>query len=192
VDPLPFSGSAAATDGLDPHFWHDPIRMAVAADRLASALSELSPEASAMWHENASVFGTEISRAHDRVVQILSAIDPVDRKLVTNHDSLSYLAARYDFEVVATVIPGGSTVGSPSAADLSDLVATLRDTGVTAIFAETTQSDSLAQAVAAELGRNVAVISLYSGGLGPTGSPADTYTGMLVVNAELIVAGLAR
>jgi zinc/manganese transport system substrate-binding protein len=35
---------------------------------------------------------------------------PADnRKLVTNHDALGYLADRYDFEVLGTVIPGSST-----------------------------------------------------------------------------------
>jgi zinc/manganese transport system substrate-binding protein len=191
VDPLPFSGSAAVTHGLDPHFWHDPIRMVAAADLVASALSELDPETSAVWHENATAVATEILQTHDHVAEILASIDPANRKLVTNHDSLSYLASRYGFEVVATVIPGGTTVGSPSAADLADLVEALHDTGLTAVFAETTQSDDLARAVAAELGHNVAVISLYSGGLGPIGSPAETYVGMLVVNAESIVTGLA-
>jgi zinc/manganese transport system substrate-binding protein len=190
VDPLPFSGAAAVAEGLDPHFWHDPIRMIAAADLVASALSELDPEASAVWHDNATTLNAEISQSHERVAQILDSVDPENRKLVTNHDSLAYLAARYGFEVVATVIPGGTTAGSPSAADLADLVEEVRDAGVTAIFAETTQPDALARAVAAELGNDVAVIALYSGGLGPVGSPAATYVGMLVVNAELIAAGL--
>jgi hypothetical protein len=42
------------------------------------------------------------------------------------------------------------------------------------------------------LGHDVAVVRLHTAGLGPAGTPAETYVGMLVENAELIVAGLRR
>ena len=119
-----------------------------------------------------------------------SPIPPERRKLVTNHDALGYFADRYDYEVVATVIPGGSTLGEPSAADLSALVELIAEEGIPAIFAETTAPAALAEAVAAELGEGVEVRTLYTGSLGAPGSGADTYVGMMRTNAATIADAL--
>jgi zinc/manganese transport system substrate-binding protein len=117
---------------------------------------------------------------------------PVDRRvLVTNHDALGYFADRYGFEVVGTVIPGISTQAAADAADFAALATTVRDRGVPAIFAETTSSTALADALAAEVGRDVAVVTLYTGSLGPPDSGADTYVGMLETDAHRIADALA-
>nr|MCU0281452.1 metal ABC transporter substrate-binding protein [Acidimicrobiia bacterium] len=121
----------------------------------------------------------------------LAAVPPEQRKLLTNHHALGYFADRYGFEVIGAIIPGGSTLAAPSPADLAELVDLLRQAGVRAIFAETTQSADLAEALAAELGGQVAVVSLYTGSLGEAGSGADTYIGMQRSNAERIAAALA-
>jgi zinc/manganese transport system substrate-binding protein len=112
------------------------------------------------------------------------------RILVTNHDSLGYFADRYGFEVVATVIPGGSTLGEPSSAELAELVALIGETGVPAIFAENVEPSTLAEAVAAEAGSGVAVVELYTDSLGEAGSGADTLIGMLLTNAERIAGAM--
>jgi len=88
-------------------------------------------------------------------------------------------------------MPGSESITTPSAADLTDLVVGLRNADTKVIFTETTQSEDLARTVAAELGHDVAIVQLYSGGLGPVGSRAETCVGMLVVNAELIATALA-
>ena len=64
--------------------------------------------------------------------------------------------------------------------------------GVCTVFAETTVSDRLARTVTAELDGcdAVQVVSLYTGALGPAGSGADSYLGMMRANIDAIVAGL--
>ncbi len=90
------------------------------------------------------------------------------------------------------MIPSGTTAAEPSAADLASLVATIRSRDVPAIFAETTAPARLAEAVAAELGGDVAVVELFTGSLGPPGSGAETYLTMLTTNARRIAEALAR
>jgi zinc/manganese transport system substrate-binding protein len=120
----------------------------------------------------------------------LSPIPPEARKIVTNHEASGYFADRYGFEIIGTVIPGGSTLAEPSAADIADLVNELREEGVTAIFAENTNPTVLAETVAAELGSEVEVFELYSDSLGEPGSGADTYIGMIRSNAETVATAL--
>ena len=62
--------------------------------------------------------------------------------------------------------------------------------GIPAIFAETTQSTDLADALADEVGGEVAVVELFTESLGEPGSGAETYIDLMRTNAERIVAAL--
>ena len=59
-----------------------------------------------------------------------------------------------------------------------------------AIFAETTERQALAEAVAAEAGSGVVVIELLTGSLAPKGRLGDTLIGMLLIDAERIAGAL--
>ncbi|MCH8130348.1 MAG: hypothetical protein IIC70_10685 [Acidobacteria bacterium] len=59
-----------------------------------------------------------------------------------------------------------------------------------AIFAESTEPQALADAVAAEAGADVAVVELFTGSLSEPGTVADTLIGMLLVDAERIAEAL--
>ncbi|HKX76370.1 MAG TPA: metal ABC transporter substrate-binding protein [Acidimicrobiia bacterium] len=206
LDPLPFAGhgedehqgeaegeSESEEDhGLgDPHFWQDPVRMAQAVEIIASRLAELETDlAPSEWSERAATYGTEILAAHAANEALLAAIPVDQRKLVTNHEAFGYFADRYGFEIIGVVIPGGSTLGEPSAQDLAHLVEEMRHEGVRAIFAENTNPAALADAVAAELGEAVTVVELYSDSLAEPGSPADTYLGLIEENARLVAEAL--
>lgn len=177
---------------LDPHVWLDPVRMASAVDVIADTLVEVAPDHAAAIEEGAKRYAAELRALHASIEETVGALPPERRQLVTNHDALGYFADRYGFEVVGTVIPGTAAQADPNAADFAALAATVRDTGVPAIFSETTQSDRLAAALAAEVGRDVEVVELYTGALGEPGSGADTYVGMLTTDAERIVGALQR
>lgn len=174
--------------GCDPHVWMDPERVALAVGAIAEALASIAPDVD--WAGAATGYESELNALTAEMAEILDAV-PVDRQvLVTNHDSLRYLAERFGYSVIETVIPGGSTLGNPSSAALAQLVETMRDLEIRAIFADTTDSTALAEAVAAELGGSVTVVELYTGSIGPEGSGADSLIGMLRVDAELIAGAL--
>jgi zinc/manganese transport system substrate-binding protein len=190
LDPIPFAtGRDSGGASTDPHVWMDPVRMADAARLVADELEAI--DESADWPARAAVYAEELAEAHREIEATLGAIPAERRKLVTNHDSLGYFAGRYGFEVVGVVIPGGTTLAQPSSSELARLVADIERTGTPAIFAETTDSSSLAEAVAAEISRPVAVVELHTGSLGEPGSGAETLIGMLKLDAARIAAALA-
>ena len=172
----------------DPHFWMDPLRVAKAAVHIAEELNKIAPSPS--WAERAEAYAASLEELDAEIRDLLSSIPEENRKLITNHDAFGYFAARYGFEVVGTVIPGGSTLAEPSSADLAALVDAIVDEGVSAIFAETIEPSILAEAVAAEVGSSVEVVELYSGSLGEPGTDAATLIGMLRVNAGRIAEAL--
>jgi zinc/manganese transport system substrate-binding protein len=109
---------------------------------------------------------------------------------VTNHEVFGYFADRYGFEVVGAVIPSLTTNAETSARELEELARVIEDEGIPVIFAETTGSTDLADALADEVGTEVQVVELFSESLGEDGSGAETYIGMMRTNTELIVGAL--
>lgn len=191
LDPLPFGDEHAGEedhDGEDPHFVLDPLRVADAVTVAAEALSEVDP--SVDWTTRAESLRSDLQALHQEIEDILSSVPPEARKLVTNHDTMGYFADRYGFEVVGTVIPGGSTLAEPSASDLAELADLVRRENLPAIFAESTAPTTLAETVAAEAGGSVGVFLLYTESLGPEGSGADDYAGMMRTNAATIAEAL--
>lgn len=187
LDPIPFGNRESGDE--DPHVWLDPLRMAEAGRIVAAELAAVQPDPA--WTSRAESFATELLAADSTIEEILAAVPAGSRKLVTNHNALGYFADRYGFEIVGTVVPGGSTLGDPSSAELAELVAAIEKEGVAAIFAETTEPAALAEAVAEETGGRIAVVDLYTGSLGEEGSGAETLIDMLLVNARLIAEALA-
>jgi zinc/manganese transport system substrate-binding protein len=172
---------------LDPHVWFDMNRMADAATIIGDALAETGGETYASCGQQVA---DEIRAAEGEVRALLESVPADKRVLVTDHDALGYLAEEYGYEIAGVVIPGGSTLAEPSSAELSALVETIRAEGVTSIFANTSESGALAEAVAAEAGSSVKVVTLYIEGPGGPGSGAETYVDMMRENARLIAEAL--
>ncbi len=186
LDPIPFGLDAGNPNDLDPHVWMDPGRMATAARLISAELQILDPDGP--WLANAGVYVAELESLDVEIEQQLASV--ANRVLVTNHDSLAYFADRYGFEVVGVVIPGGSTLAAPSSAELAELVSTVESLGVSVIFTESTESEALGEAVAAEADTAVAVVQLFIGSLGGPGSGAETYIDMMRTDAALIAGAL--
>ena len=171
---------------IDPHFWFDPIRVKIVVNEIAAQLSEANPEDAGVYFENAAAYGRQLDELHNWTQQQVEMIQPERRLLVTSHDSLSYFAVKYGFEVVGLVIPAVGT--DPSAEHMVELTEVVREHDVPAIFGETTVSERLAQTINRETG--AVLVLLYSGSLGPEGSGADTYLRMVRTNVERIVEAL--
>lgn len=195
IDPLPFGvGEDCSPDALegasrcDPHFWMDPSRVGQAGLELARILADAGLDGD--WEARANAFAAEMEDVDSRIKSSFEQIPASDALLVTNHESLGYLASTYDFEVVGVIIPGGSTLGDPSSAEMAALVAVIESRGVRAIFTDGPESAGLAEALASEVDRQVAIVPLFVESLGDAGSGAETIAEMLLTNAELISQAL--
>ena len=181
-------GHAHAHGSEDPHVWFDPIRVADALPALSQALASQAGLDAAALDECVSAYRSELIALDAEVEAILAPLHPEDRLLVTNHDALGYFADRYGFQVIGTVIPSGSTLAAASPVGLQELVELIEETGVAAIFSESTHSSDEAEALGQEAG--VQVLSLDTGSLGPADSSSGTYIGFIRTNAQKIAEGL--
>ncbi|WP_159942861.1 MULTISPECIES: zinc ABC transporter substrate-binding protein AztC [unclassified Nocardiopsis] len=187
-------GGPAGNDSAgepDPHFWTDPRRAVLAVDLIAEHVIEHveGVDADAV-RANAEAYTAEVEALDAWMAEEFGTIPERHRKLVTNHHVFGYLAERYGFEVVGTVIPSGTTLASPSTSDLKSLSDAVRDAGVGAVFADSSQPDRLATVMAEEAGVDIEVIPLFSESLSEEGGGAATYLEMMRANTEAVTDGL--
>ena len=174
---------------VDPHFFTDPVRMITAVEAIAEAIIDEVPGIDADAVEAATAeYVADLEKLDAEIESKLSAIPPEKRVLVTNHEVFGYFADRYDFEIVGTVVPGGSTEGGNAKA-IAELVEVVREHEVPAIFADTSAPDELAQTLAREVG-DVEVVELFSESLGEADSEGATYLDMMRTNASRIAEAL--
>jgi zinc/manganese transport system substrate-binding protein len=174
---------------IDPHFWMDPARTADVVQALGQQIGELAGESEAI-QATADRYAGQLADLDGEIVDTLAAIPDGERTLVTNHEAFNYFAEHYGFTIVGTVIPSLSTGAEPSAQDLEELIHTVQEEQVRAIFAENIQPERLAETLAQEADSDVQVVELYSDSLGDEGSEAATYPDMLRANARLISEAL--
>ncbi len=173
---------------LDPHFWFDPNRVKIAVNEIAARYSTLDPGSAGLYFQNAAAYAAELDELHSWIEEHVELVPPERRLLVTSHDTFSYLADVYGFEVIGLLIPSVATHAEPSAEHIADVVSVVREHGAPAVFSETTVSGKLPEAVARETG--AVLVQLYTDSLGEEGSAAGTYLGMVRTNVERIVEAL--
>ena len=174
----------------DPHVWMNPLNVQVWAQNIARAFATADPANAATYEANAAAYQEQLAVLDAELAALFEAIPPQNRVLVTSHEFLAYLAARYDFEVVGTVIPSLSTLAEPSPQEVAGLIDLIREAGVSVIFTEVSDSDTLTQVIAQEAGA-VMVAPLYSESLSAPDGPASTYLAYMRHNAGVIAGALA-
>lgn len=173
----------------DPHVWFDPLRVVAMVDTIAAGLTEIDPAGAATYEARRVAYGADLRALDAAIEEAVATVPEERRKIVTNHDALGYFADRYGLIVVGTVIPSLETTAEPSAREVATLIETIEREGVPAIFAENTTEPGLARELAAETGVRI-VDDLYTDALGPAGSGADTYLGLMRTDTVIIVEAL--
>ncbi len=176
----------------DPHTWQDPAHVIQWVETIRLTLGAADPANAAAYDANAAAYRAQLEGLDEEVRAGLAAIPAARRVLVTNHDNLGYFAAAYDFEIVGAVIPSVSALAEPTAAGLAGLARLMADNDLCTLVVEQAADERLARALEGELEQceGVQLLSLYTDALGPPGSGADTYPGMMRANAAALAAGL--
>ena len=165
--------------------WEPPTALRAGGDGLDD-LTEIVAGADTSVRACGQDYIDELEALDNEIRATLSAVPDNARYLVTNHDAFGYFAARYDFEVVGTVIPSLSTLAETNPADLADLAAIIEELDIPAIFAEYQAADTEANALA-EVLPGVSVATLDSGSLRDSN---DSYITFMRRNTQVIAEAL--
>ncbi len=174
----------------DPHLWHNPQNAIRMVTNIEAGFVKVDPSREAEYRKRAEDYVATLRSLDDEIQREVSTL--TNKKLVTNHDALGYFVDRYGFEFVGSIVPSFDTAAELSARDVNDLVAKIRATGVKAVFSESSLPARTAESIGREAGIKVIAgeDSLYSDSLGPAGSEAADYVGMMRHNTRVIVDNL--
>ncbi len=180
------------TDAFDPHIWMDPTLWRVALERAVAILRQLDPPGAPVLNRNAEAYFARLEALDRYAGQAISTIPDSTRLLVTAHDAFGYFGRRYSLEVLG--IQGISTESEAGLQAVEQMVATLVDRAVPAVFVETSVSERNIRALiegAAARGHTVMLGGwLFSDAMGRPGSYEGTYIGMLDHNVTTITRAL--
>lgn len=179
-------------DKYDPHVWMSPALWRDIVVQVQNALTDTRPEAAEFFAANAQAHLAEIAQLEAYGKQMLAAVPKDNRILVTAHDAFGYFGAEYGYAVLG--IQGISTQSEAGLNRIGELVDTLVDQKLTAVFVESSVSDRSIRALiegAAAKGHQVDVGGeLYSDAMGEPGTYEGTYIGMLDHNITVIATAL--
>ena len=173
----------------DPHVWHDAENGIAMVRVIQTELSEVFPENADLYEANAESLIAQLTQLDTWIQQQIDTVPESQRVLVTTHDALGYYAEAYGIRIEAA-LESFSTEARPSAADLRELIDFVEGSNVPTVFIETTSNPGLIEAVSRETDIGISEEPLYADSLGEAGTPAATYTGMLMTNTCTIVSGL--
>ena len=171
----------------DPHFWFDPNRVVYASEFIESKLIELDPSNAASYQAAGDAYSTELSSLTGQVSQLIGSIPSQNRKLITTHESLGYLEAKFGLEVLSTIIPDLDSSNEITPAQLVGVIDVIEDNNVKVIFIEAEAPSVYAETIVAETG-----IKAVEGLWVETLKPGQTYPEFLIAAVELIVENLSN
>ena len=169
----------------DPHFWFDPNRVAYAAEYIESKLTEFDPSNAADYGTSADAFVSELNDLSRRVSEMISSVPSQNRKLITTHESLGYLEAKYGLEILSTIIPSLSSANEISPAQLVDVIDVIEDNNIKVIFIEAEAPSVYAETIVAETN-----IKAVTGLWVETLKENQSYVDFIISNVELITESL--
>ena len=185
--------SHADYDGrFDPHVWMDPLIWSSVAAEIGRALSVSLPDSADQISENLVEYQVELAALAAYAKNTIAKVPADARVLVTAHDAFGYFGKGYGFEVLG--IQGISTASEAGLNRISEVVNTLVERDIRAVFVETSVSDRNMRALiegAAAQGHEVVIGgSLYSDAMGAEGTYEGTYIGMFDHNVTTIARAL--
>ena len=170
----------------DPHFWFDPTKVIFAINKITEELSLLNPEDANKYQTRASEYTAELENLDAYIKESLSTIPKDHRNLMTVHESLGYLANRYDLNLVHAVIPNLDSSTGISPQNLVEAIRIIQENNIHALFLENETPEKTANTVAHETGIKIVT------GLNVETLPDSsvTYIDFMKNNIQLIVENL--
>ena len=157
----------------------------MAAELMMNQLIELDPSNSEAYKTAGDAYISELNELDATVSALIETVPSKNRKLITTHESLGYLEARYGVEVLTTIIPSLSSADEISPSQLVGVLDVIEDNDVKIIFIESEAPSVYAETIAEE-----ANIKTVTGLWVETLRENQVYTDWITEQVELIVENL--
>jgi manganese/zinc/iron transport system substrate-binding protein len=176
----------------DPHVWHDPNLWKECVKYVADVLGEFDPQHREDYAKNRDAYIAKLDEADGYAREQLGSIPTEQRVLVSAHDAFNYFCETY--KLTPEPLKGVSTEDEVTIGRMEEVAAYLVEHKIKAVFVESAVKPEILQSLidaCRKQGHEVRVGGeLYADALGPAGSGADNYLGMIKANVDTIVAAL--
>lgn len=180
-------GDHSHAGDTDPHAWQSVANAKIYAANIRDALIAIDPAGDALYRANNLAYLAKLDVLDADIRDLVSAIPPERRKIVTSHDAFGYFGHAYGLKFLAP--QGISTQAEVSAAGVARLIQQIRRDRIAAVFLENMSDARLAKRIAADTGATVGG-TLYADALSGPDGPAGTYIAMMRHNARTIADAL--
>ena len=187
---------AASAEGLpdlqDPHIWADPVNAIAIVSLISDTLQSADPEQQDAYRMREDRFVTELEELNQDFEEQLAPF--IGQTILMNHESFGYVAARHG--LIQEGMTGLHDEGEPSPQRMAELADEALEKGIKTIFVEPQSNRDTANALAAEIGGEVAVLDPLAS-YAAQGEAADedpgapgSYVRVLRSNLATLVAAL--
>jgi manganese/zinc/iron transport system substrate-binding protein len=192
LDPSSLIGESSS-QAVDPHIWMDVSMWSKTIGSIRDTLGGV------LVHHR-----ERLDRAAGELIEQLEALDrygkeaigriPMPQRiLISSHDAFQYFGRRYGLRVEG--VQGISTASEAGLQRIPELIELIRENSVPAVFKESSVAGKMIDAVIeGAASRRIELRvgkELYSDALGPVGSGAETYIGMMKHNFDAVAEALS-
>ena len=162
--------------GNDPHVWHDPANSAAMTTVVANRLSPL------LSGDASSAFVTRAARAQSVLNDLgvwasvqFAKLPANQRVLVTDHQTYSHLASRYDLEEIS-MLDSYTTGGALKPSSLNAITEAVTNSGAKVIFSSYLPANKSLRRISKRSGLPIASTPLYGEGIAQGETAVSTAT----------------
>lgn len=189
TDGLTPISSSVYDNAYDPHAWMDLSLAQTYIKNIKDGLVEMDPANKDYYLSNYQSYAQKLKDLDTYILNRIKEIPEQKRVLITSHDAFRYYGKRYGIRVEGVI--GISTEAEAQTSDMVRVVKAIKESGVPAIFVETTINPKLLQQIAKD--NDVAIGgSLFADSIGKKGSGGHSYYDMMKSNTDLIVDALTK
>jgi len=171
----------------DPHFWFDPMRVALAIGEISTHLSLIDPDNKSRYLESAQSYVLDLKQIDLEIRKSFEIIPKNKRTIMTTHESLGYLRDVYGINVLPAMMPSLSTDRELSPKNLVKMLNMINKYNINIIFIESEVPSVAFEAIFKEEG-----VKLVKGIWSETLQNNETYADFILNNVSIIVSNLSE
>jgi zinc transport system substrate-binding protein len=167
-------------EGIDPHFWLDPILVKEFSEKIYNQLSLKYPEKSNQFKLNLDNFNNALISLDTQSKDSFKSCK--NKSIIVSHDAYSYFGKRYGIEI--TSISGLSSEEEPSTSKIAEIIDLVKNKGINYIFLESLGNPKITEVITSSTGaktlelnpiefltkeqvdKNIDYLSIYKSNLG--------------------------
>ncbi|MBG9980539.1 metal ABC transporter substrate-binding protein [Facklamia sp. DSM 111018] len=188
VEPMYLTEEGKETE-QDPHAWLDVQNGMKYVDLITEKLIAFDPDNEDYYQDNHNEYIKALEELDEYSKEKIATIPESQRVLVTSEGAFKYFSKAYGFHAAYIWEINTDSQGTPE--QMEQILATIKEKDVQALFVETSVSPKTMETVSEESGVPIKG-TIFTDSLAKKGTDGDTYIDMIKWNVDHIVEGLSE